>query len=426
MRKKITAVTLSLAMGLAMCVPAAASGSDAIELEINLSTDSAGVFDQIVADFTDETGIDVNVVKLGSDYEAAMKTKMASNDLPDMWVTHGWSILRYSEYLMDLSDQEWVDRIDDDLKDILTDDDGKIYCLSITKSIEAIMYNRDVTDAAGVDVTKIRTWDDFDAACEKIYDAGYVPIEVVLQDGYGGGLPVGIWPTLYTNEGCENQEENVAAMKGGTFDWAEHTECQEMITKWYENNWFNEDYTSGKQDQVFQALADGDAAFLMYATLVIPPILAMNPDANIGIMPYPSVAEDAPSYFAVGEADYASYGIYKDTKHEEECKQLLDYFARPDVAAKIAAIEGGIPGIAGIELEDEGITYSAVEYARSQEEFDGDLFYDNVFDREYMPSGMWSVMEDSIDLLLADGDPAGMIEESAEMIAENYYDLYKG
>ena len=37
-----------------------------------------------------------------------MKTKMAANDLPDLWTTHGWSVNRYSEYLRPLNDREWA------------------------------------------------------------------------------------------------------------------------------------------------------------------------------------------------------------------------------------------------------------------------------------------------------------------------------
>lgn len=70
-----------------------------IELDYNLTTDDYATFQQIIADFTKETGIQVTINNLGGDYESAMKTKMASNDLPDMWVTHGWSLIRYSEYM---------------------------------------------------------------------------------------------------------------------------------------------------------------------------------------------------------------------------------------------------------------------------------------------------------------------------------------
>ena len=73
------------------------SGSGGLEIAYNLTTDDFSVFEDIINDFSEETGIDVTIYNGGDDYESAMKTRMSSGDLPDMWVTHGWSLIRYSE-----------------------------------------------------------------------------------------------------------------------------------------------------------------------------------------------------------------------------------------------------------------------------------------------------------------------------------------
>ena len=93
-----------------------------LEVAYNLTTEDFSVFEGIINDFTKETGIDVTIYNGGDDYESAMKTRMSSGDLPDMWVTHGWSVIRYSEYMMDLSDQPWVENIDAGLKDVISND----------------------------------------------------------------------------------------------------------------------------------------------------------------------------------------------------------------------------------------------------------------------------------------------------------------
>ena len=54
----------------------------------------------LIAQFKEETGIEVVLTAYNADdYESALKTRMASNELPDVWETHGWSRLRYGEYL---------------------------------------------------------------------------------------------------------------------------------------------------------------------------------------------------------------------------------------------------------------------------------------------------------------------------------------
>lgn len=189
-----------------------------LEVAYNLTTEDFSVFEGIINDFTKETGIDVTIYNGGDDYESAMKTRMSSGDLPDMWVTHGWSVIRYSEYMMDLSDQPWVENIDAGLKDVISNDNGELFILPITQAVAGIMYNKDVLEDAGVDATQIRTWDDFDAACKAIKDKGEAsPIEMCLADGFDSYMLEGIWPTLYSNEDLSDNKGE--ALKDGTFDW---------------------------------------------------------------------------------------------------------------------------------------------------------------------------------------------------------------
>lgn len=283
--KRALGIILAGAMGVSMLggTAFADEGEGGIELAYNLSTEDYSVFQELIADFTKESGIPVTINNLGGDYESAMKTKMASNDLPDMWVTHGWSLIRYSEYMMNLADQPWVEKIDAGLKDVITNQEGELFILPITQAVASIMYNKDALKSAGVEASDIRTWEDFEAACAKVREAGIVPIEMVLGDAYDSYMPEGIWPTLYTNEGAEGREENIAALKDGSFDWTEHAEAFEMIAKWFDNGWINEDYASGKRDQVLAALAGGTGCFTMFSTENIPQILLQNPEAQIGI-----------------------------------------------------------------------------------------------------------------------------------------------
>jgi len=78
-----------------------------IEVAVTYTGDQLAVFKTLTDKFTAETGISVVIDEYGNDYEATMKSRMASNTLPDVFQTHGWSILRYKEYLMPLNDQPW-------------------------------------------------------------------------------------------------------------------------------------------------------------------------------------------------------------------------------------------------------------------------------------------------------------------------------
>ena len=75
-------------------------------------------------------GVSIDVVALPQ-YEHAMKTKMAANDLPDVFSTHGWSVARYSEYLTPLNDQPWFSKINPTIKPVITDRAGKVFVLPL-------------------------------------------------------------------------------------------------------------------------------------------------------------------------------------------------------------------------------------------------------------------------------------------------------
>lgn len=188
------------------------------------------MFQEIINDFTAETGIQVDLITPGSEGEAQLKTMMASNSLPDVWMTHGWSLLRYSEYLKVVNDQPWFDSIDkDSLAGVMADENGNFYALGMSMSISGLIYNKDALDKAGVAPNSIRTWDDFDAACEKLVAAGITPL--AIGGSVGGnlaGLLGSVAPTFWTDEGAKYDLGD--SLKDGTFDFDTYaTELYEYL-----------------------------------------------------------------------------------------------------------------------------------------------------------------------------------------------------
>lgn len=191
------------------------------------------VFQEIINDFMAETGVQVDLITPGSEGEAQLKTMMASNSLPDVWMTHGWSLLRYSEYLKVVNDQPWFDTIDkDSLAGVMADENGNFYALGMSMSISGLIYNKDALDKAGVDPNSIRTWDDFDAACEKLVAAGITPL--AIGGSVGGnlaGLLGSVAPTFWTDEGAKYDLGD--SLKDGTFDFDTYaTELYEYLATW--------------------------------------------------------------------------------------------------------------------------------------------------------------------------------------------------
>lgn len=384
-----------------------------LEWETTATSEKIPVYEELIADFTAQTGIQIELVTPGSDYETVMKTRMASGDLPDIWETHGWSVVRYSEYLRTLNDQDWFGRVDESILPVISDRENNIYCLPLTVGINTITYNKDVFEEAGVDAASIRTWADFDEACSKIKEAGKTPIFCGNKDSSTIAQLCENIPPAYLTLACveDNQAE---ALKNGTFDFAAHwTPIAELVDGWMQKGYFNEDILTSDNDTACQALAANECGMVFGGGNNILFAHTYNPDANLGYLACPGVEDDDTSFLSMGEG--TCVGMWKDSEYEAECLQFLEYLARPEICERVATASGDIPGLKDVSNEDAYITQA---FRETQAAFEGDIEYVPLFDREYLPSGMWDDLGVGMTKLIM--DPGNAIAECTDYLQDGY------
>ena len=377
---------------------AGGTAEGALEVEVTYTDQDLEKFQAIVDAFVEESGIEVQLVTPGTEYETVMKTRMASGDLPDVWMTHGWSVARYSEYLMSLNEESWYSQIDPAAMGVIEDDGGNIYVLPVSQVVSGVIYNMDTLEEAGVDATQIRTLADFEEACEKVKALGKTPIHVGGKDNSNAaGFFGSIAPAMLTDEGCEYP--NGDALKDGTFDWDTYgTPVMQKIADYVNAGYVNVDFTTADSQAMQTALGNGDCAFVFRNTPNIVNARNYVEGCNVGIIPIPSSTEEGKSSFRIGEG--ACFGIWKDKS--------------------ICLIDGSVPALLEVNVDDD---YAVTAFHTAQEQFDGDIFYDNIFDREYLPSGMWDVMGYAVTEVVMDPSEQG-VASAVEMLKENYVEKY--
>ncbi|GAA0267784.1 ABC transporter substrate-binding protein [Faecalicatena contorta] len=392
-----------------------AKNETTLEVEVIYTGQPLDQFREVLDGFTEETGIGIELVTPGSDYEAVMKTRMASGEMPDVFVTHGWSIARYKEYLTALNDEEWYDRIDDPVLPIISDEDGSIYVLPVSQVTNGVVYNKTVLENAGVNVGDIRTMDDFKDACEKIKASGVTPFFVGGKDTWTAAvLYNAMAPAFYTTEGCKYPSGK--ELKDGTFDWDTKGSCVlEEIADMVQAGYFNKDLVTADNAATLTALGEDACGFSTEVEIV--KVLNVAPDAQLGIMPIPCTTEDGKSQYMIGEG--SCFGIWKDTEKMDEAKQFLNYLAKPEVADKIMELDGGLPALK--DMNTENVSYKA--FSESQEIFEGDIFYDNLFDREYFPSGMFNADADAVIEVFMDPTEKG-VNAGLQHLKSTFQDKY--
>lgn len=394
----------------------APSGEPAGKVELTFMTnvvgEKANALEAAIRDFEAETGYTVEFSAPGDSYEELMKTKMSSNTLPDVFTTHGWSVARYSEYLMPVNDMPFASRISNQIKPVITDAEGKMFVLPIDIDIAGMVYNVDVLKQCGIDVDSLKTWADFAEACKTIRAAGIDPMHIGGKDTWTiGQFFDWVAPSFYiTNESIGKAAE----LKSGKFDTAVWTQIAQMMADWTEAGYFNTDVLTADYNSDIEALATGKTAFCFYGNSAIKDAKSKNAAANLGMMPIPSNdAADEPSLIA---GEDIAIGIWKDTAHAKQAQELLEYLARPEVCAKIATAAGNAAGLTDVDV-DLGEIKPYIEKYSNVETFP-------YFDREYLPSGLWDVMCSTGAEILA--KTAGAVENAAKVMEENFNDKYVG
>lgn len=390
------------------------AGSE-LEIAVIYTGNQAAAFQEIVDGFEKEYQCEVNIAEYGADYESTLKTRMAANDLPDVFMTHGWSVIRYKEYLIDLRNEPWVQDYDESALGVIQDDDGSIYVMMIAEGINGTVVNKQVCDAAGVDPYSIHTWNDFTDACEKIKEAGYTPISVIPNPGLLANI-AGTWVS-YEGEASEDSE----AMLNGSWNWESYKGLLDVYAEWIDAGYFYDDVMTMNDSDLVERYASGKAAFCLgNGPEIMLTCQNLNPEQEYLFLPSFASKEGGTEFVGIGEG--GSFGIWKDTENEAAAKVFLEYMTRPEVAIKMNALTGEISCLKSVMEMDN--SYGLKVFQTMKENCTGEILYENLWDRKYMPSGMWPIFGNACSMLFDDYSDEGK-QEVIDYLKENYQDLYE-
>lgn len=206
-------------------------GSSDVTLTVGLwdSNQQPGL-EEIMADFTAETGIktEVQLVTWG-EYWTMLSAAAQGGSLPDVFWMHANESVRYmsNDILLDLTDQIaasekiQTENYPADIWDLYTWE-GKNYAVPKDVDTIALLYDKTLFDAAGVDYpTNEWTWEDLCDAAIKIHEAtgayGYAMSSDDFQSGYAN------W--IYSYDGYMLDQENMVS----GFDQPETIEAMELL-----------------------------------------------------------------------------------------------------------------------------------------------------------------------------------------------------
>lgn len=321
-----------------------------VEVELfNRKTQAVPVLEKIIEKFHEQNP-DI-IIKLNTPTGSAQQgtdpfaIRVASGDVPDIFTE--WPCL--PEYvvrsrggiMMDLSNMAFIDNIESRVLEQISVD-GKYYSLPLSLNTTAVAYNRKIFKENGWEIPK--TYDELIELCKEIQAKGLRPFVFGDREAWTLGHPVqGLYHTSIPN--VTQFWRDVASGKTNAKDSAELRRVAEKVLELHKYG--QEDYLGAAYQALIVDFATEEAVMMWSGNWVISGLLQANPDLDFSFFPFPADKEEDTSL--ITGIDFA-LAAYSGTKHPEEVKRVLEFFAQVDIAQLYADEDGAPSAIKGVQL----------------------------------------------------------------------------
>lgn len=116
-----------------------------------------------------------------------LASRIATDDVPPLltdWPTQSQFKEKVRNgYYMDLSDQEFLSRVNESYLAMSPADDGKYYAMPYARNYMTVFYNIQMFEENNIEIPE--TYDEFINVCKTFKEAGITPICLPLKDGVG-------------------------------------------------------------------------------------------------------------------------------------------------------------------------------------------------------------------------------------------------
>lgn len=352
------AITLSLA--LAGCSGGGGSSEDGSTLSVLIDNQEATValWDALVEKFEAENPdikVTVETRPQGAEGDNLVKTRLSTGEMNDVFAYNSGSLLQAlnpDQTLADLSDQAWVDSLDEGFQTVVSTDNG-LYGIPLGQSMGgAVLYNKTVYADLGLEVPT--TWDEFISNSEAIKAAGDVaPIIQTYADTWTSQLFVlGDFANVLADD--PEWADDYTANKAKYVDepaLAGFEHLQEV----YEKGLLNEDFASATYDDGVRMVATGEGAQYPMLTFAAGPIIQNYPEAleTVGLFPLPGESSDS-NPLTVWQPNAVYIPASTTGAKLESAKTLFDFLVTPEscaIQSEVAAPQGPFV-IEGCDLPD--------------------------------------------------------------------------
>ena len=167
--KKLTAIILALVLVFSLCAVASAEEAGSVYW-LNFKPESDEDLQEIAAQYTAETGVEVKIVTAASGtYESTLTSEMDKSDAPTLFVVgNAPALATWGEYCYDLTDTPVAKELNTDAYN-LYDEDGKLCSIGYCYECFGIIVNTKLLGEAGYELSDIKDFASLKAIAEDIH-----------------------------------------------------------------------------------------------------------------------------------------------------------------------------------------------------------------------------------------------------------------
>lgn len=283
-------------------------------------------YDKYIADFVAKEKADKNIdvtvqLEMPTADNAAqiLKTRLASNDAPDIFAIHAINeIPSYYKagYLEDLSDQPFVGKLLDSVKPSVTTTDGKVVAVPLETLSWGYLYNKKIF--ADLELTPPATLTEMKAVIEKLKSNNVTPFVLSYKEAW---IPQLVLPLA---AGALINTENADFVDRMNKDEGSFTEMKSMFDIFdLINANGTEKATEVGGDDGAAAFAAGKGAMWLQGPWYAETILKSNPDLDFGVAPLP--INDNPEATLINLSASTSLAVSKSSKNKEVALDFINY-----------------------------------------------------------------------------------------------------
>lgn len=270
--------------------------------------------------------IEVEKIKDDSEYWNAMKMRASANQLPDVMFNKTFTLSRFKDYLVDLSDLEAAKNNEYAQGYAI---DGKVLGLPMQVGGDYVYYWKDMFTEAGVD-TLPTTWDEFKEAAKKLQDhfgkdnPDFMAIALGAKDEWPDYPFMEFMPAA---EGGNGQNWNDMAKTDAPF--AQGTDIYKTYHKVFDlftSGVFGRDPLGLGNDQVTALFAQKQAGMIVSGAWCLQNIRNGTDDvSDLGTfyMPFRDTADEPFRYVIQGDS---FLGVTTHSENQDLAKAFVDWY----------------------------------------------------------------------------------------------------